>query len=98
MWTKQQMTIALVVVVAIGLAAYFGYRKMHEKKGGFRVFGHEYPRDFRMRKDSFGDQDNWPGSGVFGNLSDTNPYGNYADSQSMYWPTMFEYGPYYTLS
>ena len=34
-----------------------------------------------------GDDDNWPSAGVFGNLGDTLPYGNYAGGADMYYPT-----------
>ena len=45
-----------------------------------------------------GDTDNWPGSGTYGALADTFPYGNYADGKAMFYPTYDEYNPYWTRS
>ena len=54
----------------------------------------------RMKKASRegfgGDEANWPQAGTYGNMSDTNPYGNYADGRVMFWPSLNERAPYYT--
>jgi len=36
------------------------------------------------------DDGHWPTAGTFGNLADTNPYGNYAGHVDMYYPTYYE--------
>ena len=36
------------------------------------------------------DVDHWPTSGTFGNLADTNPYGNYAEGLQMLYPSYEE--------
>lgn len=59
-------------------------------------------RGRRMKKgrhEGFGgDDDSWPQAGTFGNMSDTNPYGNYADGRNMFYPSYNERAPYWTRS
>lgn len=41
------------------------------------------------------DQYHWPGSGNYGNLSGTNPYGNYAGHSDMYYPVYNDQNNYF---
>lgn len=102
--------IAVLVVVILALAGYFGYMYWHKHhhvqcgpprhRAVYPSYG--YPsgsgaRGHRVHRDHFsGDEAGWPGSGVIGNLADTNPYGNYAGHVDLYWPTYSE-GAYQNL-
>jgi hypothetical protein len=56
--------------------------------------GHADPLRDRFAADS----GHWPTSGTFGNLADTNPYGNYAGHADMWYPTYNEVNSYWTRS
>lgn len=105
--TEQQkkLAIAIVVVIAILVIGFFGYRyweKHHGSAGSFHGVRHYPPQPYAgksyymgapyaPRRDKFsGDLDGWPTATTFGNLPDTNPYGNYAGHVDMYWPTYLE--------
>jgi len=78
--SDEKYGLALLIVLVIVVIIYYVHKHFYGKGG----------------KASFGDLDGWPGSGSFGNQADTNPYGNYADGQARYWPTMNQYAPYWT--
>jgi hypothetical protein len=86
-WTKrEEYLLAVLIVLTIVFIAYTYHR-------------YKWTKDncICSRPDGFsGDLSGWPTAGTFGNLADTNPYGNYADGQVMFWPTYDERNGYWS--
>jgi hypothetical protein len=89
-WTKNERYLTAVIIVLIVVFAAFAWRHNAWMK--------KYCVCRKGDKFSGGDLDGWPTSGTFGNLADTNPYGNYADGRAMFWPTYDERNGYWTRS
>jgi hypothetical protein len=95
-WTQEQkrIAVAVLVVLVIAIAGYFGYQywQKHKQTAAHAKMAPPPPRRYpRYPRAGFtGDLDHWPTAGTFGNLADTNPYGNYAGHRDMYYPTYDE--------
>jgi hypothetical protein len=80
-WTAQQRRLAIAILVIVVIVV-IGVL-------GYRSWKKKHP-------DGFGDLDGWPTATTFGNLADTNPYGNYADGLQTFYPTFDEDNAYWT--
>lgn len=95
--TPQQMQAALLATIVVLLLVIIGGTLHHRAwMAKHCVCGHQKPGLRSPPREGFGDSDNWPGSGTFGAMADTFPYGTYADGKSTFYPTYDEYNPYWT--